>query len=148
MSYHSVHSIETTDLQIGSTLPFVLRDPDGNIVHKSGLPVTQRLLDRLASLGITSVTVRSESQESINPLETLASSYDPEIFASAANLLEKTTEKIGSIFRDLQNSVPVSSSEINESVSAFVRQIAGDASAVLGVLAVNGKQIGRELTRH
>ena len=148
MSYNSVHSIETTDLQIGSTLPFVLRDPDGNIVHKSGLPVTQRLLDRLASLGITSVTVRSESQESINPLETLASAYDPEIFASVANLLEKTTEKLGSIFRDLQNSVPVSSSEINESVSAFVRQIASDASAVLGVLAVNRKQIGRELSRH
>jgi HD-GYP domain-containing protein (c-di-GMP phosphodiesterase class II) len=148
MSDNSVHSIDTADLQIGSSLPFDLRDPDGNIVHKSGLPVTQRLLDRLSSLGITSVTVKSESQDAINPLETLASSCDPETFASVANLLEQTTEKLGHVFRDLQNSVPVSSSEIHENVSAFVKQIAGDASAVLGVLAVKGKQISQELSRY
>jgi HD-GYP domain-containing protein (c-di-GMP phosphodiesterase class II) len=144
----SIHSIDTTDLQIGSSLPFDLRDPDGNIVHKSGLQVTQRLLDRLSSLGITSVTVKSESQDAINPLVTLASSFDPEIFTSVSNLLEHTTEKLRSIFRDLQNSVPVSACDIDESVSAFVKQIAGDASAVLGVLAVKGKQIGQELSRY
>jgi HD-GYP domain-containing protein (c-di-GMP phosphodiesterase class II) len=148
MSDNSVHSIDTTDLEIGSSLPFDLRDPEGNIVHKSGLPVTQRLLDRLASLGITSVTVKSESQESINPIDTLASTCDPESFATVANLLEQTTEKLGGIFRDLQNSVPVSSNDINENVAGFVKQIAGDASAVLGVLAVKGKQVGLELSRY
>lgn len=148
MSDNSVHSIATTDLQIGSSLPFDLRDPDGNIVHKSGLPVTQRLLDRLSSLGITSVTVKSEIQDTINAKDALASSCDPEVFATVSHLLAKTTERLSGVFQNLQNSVPVSTTEIQESVSEFVEQIAGDASAVLGVLAVKGKQAGRELSQY
>lgn len=99
-------------------------NPDGNIVHKSGLPVTHRLLDRLSSLGITSVTVKSEIQDAINPKDALASSCDPEVFATVSHLLAKTTERLSGIFQNLQNSVPVSTTEIQENVSAFVEQIA------------------------
>ncbi len=57
----TTYEILTSDLAIGTTLSFDLRDPDGNIVHKAGLPVTERLLVRLKAMGVTSVTVRGET---------------------------------------------------------------------------------------
>jgi HD-GYP domain-containing protein (c-di-GMP phosphodiesterase class II) len=146
MTTQAIYEIETSDLDIGTTLPFDLRGPDGNIVHKSGLPITQRLLDRLNSLGVTMVTVRGESKE---PAATaiLHSFFDPALIQEITHRLDESIEELGNSIERLLSGQSIRADALNDHVDSFVSQAANDTSAVLAVLTQHNPTSDVDLLR-
>lgn len=130
---HTTHEIMTSDLAIGTTLPFDLRDPDGNIVHKAGLPVTERLLDRLKAMGVTSVTVRGESLK-VDVNDILGSYFDAAHLEAITTKLEEGIEELNRSIESLINGDSIEPKLVTGCVESFIEQAATDTSAFLAVV--------------
>jgi len=130
---HTTHEILTSDLPIGTTLPFDLRDPDGNIVHKSGLPVTERLLERLKAMGVTSVTVRGESPK-FEVDEILGSYFDAQHLETITTKLEEGIEELSRSIESLLKGDSIEPKLVSTCVESFIEQSAQDTSAFLAVI--------------
>lgn len=130
---HTTHEIFTSDLAIGTTLPFDLRDPFGNIVHKAGLPVTERLLERLKAMGVTSVTVRGESSQSAIE-EVFESFFDSERLQLIATKLEEGIESLSRSIEAVVHGQEIQPKLMVDCVESFIDQAALDTSAFLAVI--------------
>ena len=62
MSEEQSWVIQTEDLQIGTVLSFDLTDATGQVLHKAGLPINDRLKERLTKKNIHSVTIRGAAK--------------------------------------------------------------------------------------
>lgn len=130
---HTTHEIKTSDLVIGTTLPFDLRDPEGNILHAAGVPVTQRLLDRLQSMGVTSVTVRGESPE-ILVGEVLCSYFDASHIEAIKANLEQGIENLNRSITSIIAGDSIEPKLVTDCVESFIDQATSDTSAFLAVV--------------
>ncbi|MFN7876650.1 MAG: HD-GYP domain-containing protein [Pirellula sp.] len=133
MMTHTKHEIKTSDLVVGTTLPFALRDPEGNILHAAGVPVTERLLVRLESMGVSSVTVRGESSE-IRVGEILCSYFDASHIEAITEKLEEGIESLNRSITSLINGDSIEPKLVTDCVESFIDQAAIDASAFLAVV--------------
>ncbi|MCU0713034.1 MAG: hypothetical protein MUC43_13315 [Pirellula sp.] len=123
----------TSDLSIGTTVPFDLRDPDGNIVHKAGLPVTERLLERLKSMGVTSVTVRGEAP--VVDVDSILNSYfDAEHLQAITTKLEEGIEELNRSIESLIQGNAIEPKLMTDCVESFIQQSSKDTSAFLAVV--------------
>lgn len=130
---HTIHEIFTSDLAIGTTLPFDLRDPFGHIVHKAGLPVTERLLERLKAMGVTSVTVRGESSQAAIE-EVFESFFDSERLQLIATKLEEGIDCLSRAIEAVVQGHEIEPRLMVDCVESFVDQAALDTSAFLAVV--------------
>lgn len=130
---HTTYEIQTSDLAIGTALSFDLRDPDGNIVHKAGLPVTERLLVRLQSMGVTSVTVRGETP--VVDIDGILNSYfDAEHLHAITTKLEEGIEELNRSIESLINGNAIEPKLMTDCVESFIEQASVDTSAFLAVV--------------
>jgi response regulator RpfG family c-di-GMP phosphodiesterase len=139
------HIIQTADLQIGTTLSFDLSDAQGNLLHKAGMPITQRLLDRLVAKKIHSVTILGESKlDKSNTRDVLLQSYPPELISSIQSSISETESRIEDFVDCIAKSDEVDSAPVIESVDSFVALARRDASAALAVV-MNRAAVSQEL---
>ena len=130
---HTTHEILTSDLAIGTTLPFDLRGPEGNIVHKAGLPITERLLDRLKAMGVTSVTVHGKSL-SVDVGDVLGSYFDAARLQAITTKLDEGIELLNQSIESLINGESVEPKLVTGCVESFIEQATADTSAFLAVV--------------
>jgi hypothetical protein len=133
MMTHTTHEIKTSDLVVGTTLPFDLRDPGGNILHAAGVPVTERLLIRLQSMGVSSVTVRGESPE-IRVSEILGSYFDASHIEAITKKLEQGIESLNRSITSLMKGESIEPKLMTDCVESFIEQATSDTSAFLAVI--------------
>lgn len=135
MPDQSTYNIDTRDLEIGILLPFDLRGPDGSIVHKAGLPVTNRLLERLEKLGVTKVSVRGAKQPVEDSTSILLGAYDPEVVSEITSRINSTVEQLSDTYRQLLSMESVDANTLEASLGGFIEKATQDTSAVIGILA-------------
>jgi HD-GYP domain-containing protein (c-di-GMP phosphodiesterase class II) len=136
MSKDFAATINTSDLQIGTTLSFDLLDNAGVVLHKAGLPISERLLERLASKGIHSLRIIGRIPSAPkNPKELLLSSYDSRVVDNIKNAATRAENALCNMAGAILNGVAIDTQEIKSSVSNIVEQAAIDASATLAIMA-------------
>lgn len=127
--------IQTEDLQDGTILSFDLLDSAGNVLHKAGMPINERLKSRLAASGIKSVTIRGSSDATPEKVEAiLADSYNPAVLESLNSSLSLVQSAIGNMVLGLSRGEEVSAEDAKEGVISFVDGARKDVAAALSVL--------------
>lgn len=127
--------IDTADLTIGTTLSFDLTDSAGNVLHRSGMPITDRLLDQLARKNISSLSVRgADPQSSSEAAKLLRASFPSELMQAIESSLSHVEECITDSIDAFRKNEPVELDEIEDAVSNLIRQAELEVSATLAVL--------------
>ena len=132
--------IQTEDLQIGTTLSFDLTDGAGQILHKAGMPINERLKERLQKKNIHSVTVRgaAKSDESLTESLLIASFSDGSIQAIQKSIVS-TQQALCKLIAAVQKNEDGSVSELEDSVGQFLDHASKDVAAALAVVAMVSK---------
>ncbi|MCU0716562.1 MAG: HD domain-containing protein [Pirellula sp.] len=134
MQTDPIYSINTADLPVGALLPFDLRDPLGRLVHKSGLPITEQLLDRLSVMGVTTVTVRGSS--SPEQAETvLQPQLDPLLVEEVNQRMDATIKILTRSFRELGSSTTIDIAVLRSCIRGLSNHARSDAPAILSIIA-------------
>lgn len=138
--------IPTGDLQVGTTLSFDLTDGSGQVLHKAGMPINERLKERLKKKNIHSVTIRGAAKFDESQTESLLlDSFPPQTIAAIQSAVEsaKTSLRnfVGSLVRDRDANVV----ELAGNVGQFVEQASKDVSSALAVISVAPKRANKEV---
>lgn len=129
--------IQTSDLSIGTTLSFDLTDSEGNVLHRSGMPITVLLLERLASKNIHSLSVRqAEPEQETTPENLLRESFPSELIQSVEASISHVEECLSDSFDAIEKNEPVQMDRFEDSVVGFIRQAEQEVSATLAVLTL------------
>lgn len=132
--------ISTSDLSEGTTLSFDLLDANGNVLHKAGVPIGQRLKDRLAADGITSVTILGTSEVSPDKVASvLLDSFDPALIQTLSQSVSAASSAVSSAMQNLVSGKGIDSKPLVEGVESFMHSAAKDIAAALSVLSVQQK---------
>lgn len=136
MSDHKTWVIETTDLQIGTSLSFDLKDAEGNVLHKAGAPITDRLLERLKKRNIHSLTVQGQV-ESHEPsvIDALLQAYPEDTIQGIQSAADFAEQSLRTLSQQIHLHEALDVSLVTETVDEFTRQAVQDAAATLAVLA-------------
>lgn len=131
--------IGTEELQIGTVLSFDLLDANGNVLHKAGTPVSERLKERLRSLGIESVSIRGRSEFSFEQIEKLlADSFDQVLREQASAAIVSTQSLVKDSLALLAKGEPIDGVALRTESEKFVACASKDVAATLSTLS--GKQ--------
>jgi HD domain len=138
--------IPTGDLQIGTTLSFDLTDGSGQVLHKAGLPINERLKERLKKKNIHSVTIRGASRFDDGQTESLLlDSFPPQTIAAIQTAVESAKTSlfnfVGSVVRDRDDKVL----ELAGNVGQFVEQASRDVASTLAVIALAPKRANKQI---
>ena len=129
--------IDTADLLIGTTLSFDLIDSEGNVLHRSGMPVTDRLLERLAATNIVSLTIRQTEQETEkSPENLLRDSFPSELIRSVESAISNVEECLSDSYDAIGRNEPMEMERFEDSVLGFIRQAEQEVSATLAILTL------------
>jgi len=132
--------ISTSDLSEGTTLSFDLLDANGNVLHRAGVPIGQRLKDRLAADGITSVTILGTSEVSPDKVASvLLDSFDPALIQTLSQSVSAASSAVSSAMQNLVSGKGIDSKPLVEGVESFMHSAAKDIAAALSVLSVQQK---------
>ena len=127
--------IDTADLSIGTTLSFDLTDSEGNVLHRSGMPITERLLERLAAKNIFSLSVRqADPEDEKNPDDLLRASFPSELIRAVESSISYVEECLSDSFDAIEKNEPFEIDRMEDSVLGFIRQAEQELSATLAVL--------------
>lgn len=137
--------IQTADLQEGTVLSFDLQDANGNILHKAGMPISDRLKARLAANGITSVTIRGSSEAAPDKVESvLIDSFNPALIEALNQSLDAAHSAIQNVISALASHQEFKADEAVDGVGSFIDNAKKDVSAALAVLITHHSQTGTE----
>jgi HD-GYP domain-containing protein (c-di-GMP phosphodiesterase class II) len=129
--------ISTSDLLEGTTLSFDLLDSNGNVLHKAGVPIGQRLKDRLAADGITSVTIQGTSEVAPgNVASVLLDSFDPALIEVLNQSISSASTAVSKAMLSLTSGESIDQEPLLEGVQSFVNSATKDIAAALSVLSV------------
>lgn len=129
-----IFSINTADLPVGAQLPFDLRDPLGRLVHKSGLPITERLLERLQGMGVTNVIIRHSSASS--QTESFIQPKLPPLLVEEVNeRMDATIKTLTRLFRELGASTTIDIAVLRSCIKGIASHARPDAPAMLSIVA-------------
>ena len=127
--------ISTKDLQVGTVLSFDLLDAHGNVLHKAGMPVSDRLKERLHANGIESVSIRGKSEvESDKIRNVIAESFDPILLAELNETVHSTQSLVQHSISTLINSKTLDVREMEAGAERFVDLASKDLAASLSTL--------------
>jgi HD-GYP domain-containing protein (c-di-GMP phosphodiesterase class II) len=130
--------ISTSDLLEGTTLNFDLLDANGNVLHKAGVPIGQRLKDRLVADGITSVTIQGTSEVSPgNVASVLLDSFDPALIEALNQSISAASAAVSAAIPSLAAGERIDSEPLVAGVESFMNSAAKDVAAALSVLSVH-----------
>ncbi|MEQ1829272.1 MAG: HD domain-containing phosphohydrolase [Pirellula sp.] len=131
--------IQTEDLQIGSSLSFDLTDASGQILHKAGTPITERLKERLQNRNINSVTVRGagSSEEADIADSILLECYSGESIKLIQDSIQNAQQSIIRLVKSLEErSSDHDLAEVRRNVDQFVSSASENMAATLAVLGL------------
>ncbi|MCY2983274.1 MAG: HD domain-containing protein [Planctomycetota bacterium] len=127
--------IETADLVIGSTLSFDLNDAKGAVLHKSGAPISRRLLDLLEKKGIRSVTVKGHQPVSDDFQSVLLSHYDSAKMDRLDQVFAECEASLRRFLQCLQQKRMGDTADLVLQVDQFMAQAKKDSSAAFAMLS-------------
>lgn len=130
--------ISTKDLQIGTVLSFDLLDAMGNVLHKAGMPVSERLKERLQANGIESVSIRGRSEadpEQVNNV--LADSFDPALLQELNESIKNAQSLIQDSISALLQNKPIDGRVLEAGSEKFVECASKDVAASLASLVTS-----------
>lgn len=127
--------LKTADLVVGSTLSFDLNDAKGAILHKSGTPISERLLDLLEKKGIRSVTVKGHPPVSNEFKSVLLSHYDSAKVERMDQALAECEASLERFLQSLQQNRIGDTADLVSQVDHLMAQANEDTSAALAVLS-------------
>lgn len=141
-----IYSIHTADLPVGALLPFDLRDPLGRLVHKSGLPITEQLLDRLKVMGVNAVTVRGnafsgQDESNIQP------HLDPQLVEEVNQRIDATIKILTRSFRELGASTTIDIAVLRSCIRGLSNHSRRDVPAILSIVSNRPLDNCRELAQ-
>ncbi|MEQ1825444.1 MAG: HD domain-containing phosphohydrolase [Pirellula sp.] len=146
MSTQKTWVIETSDLQVGSTLGFELTDSDGNVLHKAGMPITERLLERLKKKGIDSVSVQGQSEsEAAQASEVLFAAFPEKLIRNLQATVDNAELAINHACQQLQAQEDINVEEILDSIDRFAAQSKQDSAAAFAVLVAKYNSMPQQL---
>jgi HD-GYP domain-containing protein (c-di-GMP phosphodiesterase class II) len=129
--------ISTSDLLEGTTLSFDLLDANGNVLHKAGVPIGQRLKDRLAADGIMSVTIQGTSEVAPeNVASVLMDSFDPALIEALNQSISAASAAVSNAMQSLTAGESIDPEPLLEGVQSFMNSATKDIAAALSVLSV------------
>ena len=146
MEREETYSIQTSDLAIGSTLTFDLRDGNGVVLHKAGTPISQRLLDRLRQSNVQTVIVKGSQPKKLDATGLLLSFHDAEFVKATERIVSQSEQALTKFSEQLRRGEKGDTREIRTSVDQFLTQSLANASATLAVVASRASQTPPELT--
>ena len=136
MYVEKVWVLQTTDLEIGTSLSFDLTDMDGKVLHKSGMPITDRLVERLKRMNISSLTVKGAvPKQEIYSTELFLSAFSDDVIESIQQSLHQAEVSLAQVFDSLRSNDSVHLHELQASVEDFSQHANDDIGATLAVLA-------------
>ena len=135
MDLHETWVLQTADLVVGSTLSFDLNDAKGAILHKSGTPISERLLDLLKKKGIRSVTVKGHLPKSDSLTSVLLSHYDSVKIERFDRVLAECEASLSQFLLNVEQNRSGDTAELISQVNRFMAQAKEDSSAALAVLS-------------
>lgn len=128
--------IETSNLPIGTSLSFDLTDSEGNIVHPAGLPISERLLERLARMHIHSVKMCGlDSAPVISVSSLLRGSYPSETIQAIETSISEVEDHLANSIDAINENERVAISEMENSIGCLIRQAETEVYATLAVLS-------------
>ncbi len=146
MSEEQSWVIQTEDLQIGTVLSFDLTDATGQVLHKAGLPINDRLKERLNKKNIHSVTIRGAAKfDEVQTESLLIDSYSPGSVIAIQTTIDSTQIALRKLIAPVQNSDEGNIDELREHVTRFVEQASKDVAAALAVIALTSQDANREI---
>lgn len=146
MSEQDTWIIQTKDLQIGTTLGFDLTDASGNVLLKAGVPINDRIKERLHKKNIHSVVVRGEAKTELAPVDSVILGAFPLEATQAIQASIDTTQKaLLNFVVSLRENGTVDTDELNSSVEQFVTQANQNVAATLAVISLRAKQTDRAI---
>ncbi|MCU0712314.1 MAG: hypothetical protein MUC43_09650 [Pirellula sp.] len=127
--------ISTKDLQIGTILSFDLLDAMGNILHKAGMPISERLKERLHANGIESVSIRGRSEAAPDQIHNiLTDSFDPALLMELNESIKNAQSLIQSSIASLMQNKPIDGRVLEAGSEKFVECASKDVAASLSTL--------------
>ncbi len=140
MSDEQVWVIQSADLQVGTILSFDLTDASGQVLHKAGTPISDRLKARLQKNNIHSLTIRGATHFGNEQSESLLiHSFPAGRIESIQESLQASQSALLNLFASCQKSDEVNISEVKLTVDQFVDQATKDVSAALATIAIPTK---------
>ncbi len=131
--------IQTDDLQIGTTLSFDLTDGHGQVLHKAGMPINERLKERLQKKNIHSVTVRGGAKTEDLTESLLIESFSEGSIRAIQETMESTQMALCKLIAAVQKNEEGTVAELVDNVGSFLDQATKDVSAALAVIALTSK---------
>ena len=146
MSEEQSWIIQTEDLQVGTTLSFDLTDAMGQVLHKAGMPINERLKERLQKKNIHSVTVRGAAKVDNNETELLLiDSFSPGRVKAIQATLESAQQSLRRLTISVQKNGEGSLDELKSNVGEFLEQANKDVAAALAVISLAAMETNSEL---
>lgn len=140
--------IQTEDLQVGTTLSFDLTDANGQVLHKAGMPINERLKERLQKKNIHSVTIRGAAKFDNDEQESLLiDSFSPGRVKSIQATLESAQHALLRLIDTVQRNGEGSIDELRGSVGQFFEQANEDVAAALSVIALHSPETNSGLVQ-
>lgn len=130
--------ISTKDLQVGTILSFDLLDATGKVLHKAGMPISERLKERLQSNGIESVSIKGRSEASPDQIKNvLTESFDPELLSELNQSIESTQSLVQDSISLLLQDRPLDGKVLEAGSEKFVECASKDVAATLSTLVTH-----------
>lgn len=138
--------IPTEDLQIGTVLSFDLTDGSGQVLHRAGLPINERLKERLKKKNIHSVSIRGAAKFDDNQTESLLlDSFPPQTISAIQASVESAKTSLLNFVGSLGRERDASITELAGNVGQFVEQASQDVASALAVIALVPKRANKEI---
>ena len=141
MSDEQIWVIQTEDLQVGTVLCFDLTDASGVVLHKSGMPISDRLKARLQKNGIHSVTIRGAAYFGADDAKSLLiGSYKSGSIEAMQELIAFSKLSLRKLAARIEKNQELELSELKGNVSDFVNQVSLDVAATLATIVLQSKE--------
>ncbi len=138
--------IQTDDLQIGTTLSFDLTDTTGQVLHKAGMPIHERLKERLQKKNVHSVTIRGAAKFDNDQTDALLiDSFEHGSVQAIQTAMETTQKALRHLVAAVQKDGEGSVDELRENVNLFVEQANTDAAAALAAIALYSQEANSDI---
>jgi len=146
MSEEQTWIIPTEDLQIGTALSFDLTDGSGQVLLRAGLPISERLKERLKKKSIHSVTIHGSVQFDDNQTESLLlDSFPSQTIAAIQASVESAKTSLRNFVSSLSRDRDASIAELSGNVGQFVEQASQNVASALAVIALVQERSNKEI---
>ncbi len=127
--------MQTSDLEIGTTLGFDLTDTEGQVLLKAGIPVSERLKTRLQQRNITSVSLRGAAPVTApSSGEILHSCFPADAVMRLQSHIAHAEDVVRELLGDFENRAADQIDELHESLDEYIGETLKDLSTAIAVL--------------